>query len=192
MKKFCLIVSRLLDFHFWAPVTLLLALLNTHLDLKQIALLAPLLLVFDILIPVCTHLFLLKTGKVGSFDIPKRQERITLFAVGAICSFIGTIFVFFIANRLFLALHLSFLFLTLTLFLVTFKWKISGHLIANSSAILMINFIFGWQHVWLFLLLPLIAFARMYLRVHTLSQVLAGTIVGISEPLLVLKLFNLI
>lgn len=190
MRKFCSLVSRIFDFHLWGPIVLFVALFNTGLSTKQIEILAPILLVIDILFPIGVYLFFLKTGKISDRDVTKRQERFVLFGVGVITSLFSTILVFFIANELFFTLHLIFFLLTLTLFLITFKWKISGHMIVNTGAVFMINYLFDWRFLWLFLMVPIVAYARLYLKKHDIWQVAAGIMVGLIEPYLVLKLFG--
>ena len=62
----------------------------------------------------------------------------------------------------------------------------------NASSIFALNFLFEFKFAWLFLLLPLVGFARIYLKKHTLAEVLTGGTVGILEPYFILKLFDLI
>ena len=100
--------------------------------------------------------------------------------------FLGTIFSLYFANPLFFKLHFLLFILSCTTLLITLFFKISGHMIMNTAFILILNFLFGWTLLWLVLLIPLIAFARLYLKAHTKWEVLAGTIVGFSEPYLFL------
>ncbi len=192
MKIFAEIISRIFDFYFWSPVLLVVALFNTNLSKTQIKILLPVLVVLDFLLPLAVFVLFIKEGKISDIDITKRKERYLIFGLGTLTFLLSTIAVFFLADHLIFVLSLIVLAISLTLFLITFRWKISGHMIMNCGAIFTINYLFGWHLMWLFLIVPLVAFARIYLHKHTLGQVLAGGFLGIVEPYLILRLFNLI
>lgn len=62
---------------------------------------------------------------------------------------------------------------------VTIAWKISMHT-ATASALSTLAVLFlGLNYLWLFLVVLLIAWARVYLGEHTKAQVAAGALVGL-------------
>lgn len=192
LEKVAGIISRVFDFPLLAIVLLIAALFNTGLSTTQIKTLATYLVVLDIVFPIALFLVLLRKGKLSDIDITIRQERYWLFGLATITFLISTIMVYYLANYQFFILNLTLFLVALTLFIITLRWKISGHLIMNCSAIFIINYLFDWRFLWLFLIIPLVAFARFYLRKHTIPQIVAGAILGLAEPYLILKLFKLL
>ncbi len=192
LRKLCFVVSRSFDFYTWYPVLLLVTIFNTGLSTNQIKILLPTLLFLEVLLPILLFLLVLKSGMISDVDVTKRAERPKLFGTMTFIVLVGTIFSFFVANKLFFVLQFLALVICITNFLITLKWKISGHMIMNASSIFAINYLFDWKLWWLFAIVPVVAFARIYLKKHTLSQLLAGAVVGLAEPILILKLFKLV
>lgn len=192
MQFIAKIISRIFDFYFWAPILLLVGLFNTGLSTNQIYQLIVILTLLDLIAPLGFFIFLLKTKRISDIDITKREERYILFGAATIALSLSTVAAFFLANHLFFVLHLTAALMTLTLFLTTLRFKISGHLLTNTGAIFLLNFLLGWKLWWLFAVVLFVAFARIYLKKHTLAQVLAGAVVGLAEPILILKLFGLL
>lgn len=186
------VISRFLDFPLWATILLVVALLNTGLSAAQIKILAPVLLVVDLISPIVLFILLLENGGISDIDVTIRKQRYRIFGYGSLASLLTTIVVYFLGNYLFFVLSIAGFLVTFTLFLITLKWKISGHMIINCTGIFIVNYLLNWQFLWLFLLIPFVAFARLYLKKHTVSQILAGGVLGLVEPYLVLKLFNVI
>ncbi len=160
--------------------------------MSQVQILVPVLLFFNIGIPFSAYNFLYKKKLISDVDITKREERYLLFGLTTAAFLISLILVYFLGNFEFFVLSLIMFIAALTLFIVTLKWKISGHMILNAAAITIMVYLFGPKMLWLLPIIPLVGFARVYLKKHTLKQVIAGTIVGLGEPYLVLKLFGLI
>lgn len=189
---FSKIVSRSFDFYTWFPVGLLLAIFNTGLVSTQIKILLPLLIFFDVILPIFLFFLILKTGRVSDIDVTKREERYQLFLGFTIILIVPTVLAYYFGNTLFFVLQLITLISALCMYLATLKFKISGHMFMNAEAILVINYLFSWNSLWLFLILPLVAFARFYLKKHSLFQIVAGCFLGLAIPLLILKIFKLI
>ncbi len=74
---------------------------------------------------------------------------------------------------------------------VTFFWKISVHLAAFTLGVLMLNILFGWQWWWLFLLVPVLMWARIVRKKHTLMQTVAGTVLTLVVVSTALWWFNI-
>ena len=186
------VISRTFDFYFWFPVMLAVTLFRTGMTKEQVMILLPTLAIVDVVVPILVFLRLMKKGTISDIDVSIRSERHYLFGFLLVVATASTALSYFLGNNLFFILHLSGLILVLTIFLTTFYFKISGHMMLNASSIFALNFLLGFHLWWLFLLVPLVGFARIYLKKHTLSEVLAGGTVGILEPYFILKLFDLI
>lgn len=90
--------------------------------------------------------------------------------------------------------HLSLLagMLTLAAFIITFafKFKISLHIMAASGVFWGVNFLTHLNFWWLFILLIPLVWARNYLKVHTLNELLAGFILSNGLIILAILLFG--
>jgi len=119
------------------------------------------------------YFFLRKTGKISDWEISKREERHQL---NAYALSVGLILIFFLRNwfspQLFNVILLIFI-LFFIYALITLFWKISGHVLSITLAVCLLLGIFNFN--WLItLLIPLVAWSRVYLKRHTLNQVGAG------------------
>ena len=192
LRIFSKIISRSFDFYTWFPVGLLLAIFNTGLAVAQIKILLPLLIFFDVVLPIFLFFLILKTGRVSDIDVTKREERYQLFIGFTIILIVPTILAYYFGNTLFFVFQLITLISAFCMYLATLKFKISGHMFMNAEAIFVINYLFHWTLLWLFLIVPLVAFARSYLKKHSLFQIFAGCFLGLVIPFLILKIFKFI
>ncbi|MBI3283176.1 hypothetical protein HYZ70_03835 [Candidatus Curtissbacteria bacterium] len=139
LEKLSHIISRIFDFYFWFPVLLLITIFNTGLTNKQITILLPLLLLIDVILPIVLFFWVLKKGDVSDIDVTKRQERHKLFGVMTLIVFISTLISYFLANNLFFVLQLIALTSAFSMFLITLRFKMSGHALMNTGSIFVVN-----------------------------------------------------
>jgi membrane-associated phospholipid phosphatase len=64
------------------------------------------------------------------------------------------------------------------LLLITLRWKISGHSIAIASLAILVIHVMGQNFLPALLAIPLVAWARIRIRRHTLAQTIAGAALG--------------
>ncbi len=84
---------------------------------------------------------------------------------------------------LFLATY-SFLALGLITFSIRFKWKISFHVSTFTASVTILT-IFNQNFSFLYAFIPLLAWSRIKLKIHTFYQTLAGFVVGLIIPIIV-------
>jgi|TARA_B100001094_G_scaffold148133_1_gene143453 membrane-associated phospholipid phosphatase len=156
--------------------------------------------------PLLTVYIMYKNKLISSIAIPKRKERLPVLAL-VIIYYSMTYYIFRYWNTTLLNLlqpYLSFLFagliLLLLLTLITLKWKISIHaasiagLTGGITALTLIAHpIINLQQIFLInaLLLTfigLVSFSRMYLKAHSMIQILVGISLGFS--LVFILVFN--
>lgn len=187
------IVSRVFDpLRLVGPVVFAIVIFNVGLTFNQLIILVPTIAIVGVIAPLLTFFLLRKKGHIKDTDITKREERYLFFGFLTICFLLSLILIFIFGNKLLFVLNLTLLAVTAATWLLNFKFKISGHLAWDSLAIFIVNFLFQWQFIWLFLLIPVIGYARIDLKKHTLFQVSTGTLVGLLIPYLVLNFFGLI
>lgn len=169
----------------FCPLLLLLLVWRSGLTRNEITFILPYLSFLLIIIPFVVVYVAVKRKLISAWDMPLRQERygffsmyICLFALAMVTTPIHTTPALWELSWL----VLSFIIVNTV---ITFSWKISLHMGIASLSIILINHSYGWHLFWLFLLLPVIGWSRMYLNRHTLAQVTAGSLL----PLLLYYLF---
>lgn len=117
-------------------------------------------------------------GKIDIF-VSRQRDRPKYFVPALIGYLIGYI-LFSLLDKSMLALyHLSYFTVTFTIFLISFKWKISVHMagICGPNTFIVLNF--GEKYMLLYLLSILVGWARYRLKAHTFLQLFMGGIIAI-------------
>jgi len=137
-------------------------------------------LTFGTVIPLAIVYLMSKRGMVSDFLVSNKDERTKPFA-GAILSYAtGSLALWlFQAPKLATALMLCYAGNTIIMTLITRLWKISVHAsgIAGPTTALIEGF-GPWASILFLLLIP-VGWARIRLKAHTPSQILAGALVTI-------------
>jgi hypothetical protein len=126
-----------------------------------------------------------KKGFFKDLDVSVRKQRVILYPF-----VIGVVFLFMILVHLMKGpkvLELSSIIFIIALFildLINRKIKASVHVAAISALVIGFIFIYGGWTVFALLLIPLIAWARVVLRRHTVKEVIVGAICGIILSIL--------
>ena len=125
--------------------------------------------------PLLYVVWLLKTRKITDFHLSDRRERVRPF----IASLLGgaaamALLIYFNAPTSFVAPLVALLGQTLLLFLVTLAWQISIHTATTAGLVTFAVSACGGAAGALFLLVPLVGWARVYLGRHTVGQATAG------------------
>lgn len=134
-----------------------------------------------VLFPVVFFLIMMKAKRISDQDAKKRQERTVpyLFGLSLMCIGFGIAYYLHLPALL-KAAWLSFIFSLLFVLLINSAWKISAHLMSFTIAVT--NLGLAVDRSWLFflLLVPLLSWSRIYLKSHTVLQVVAGSFLGIA------------
>lgn len=178
-KKLAEIISIILGPHFWLPLLLVVFFTKTQLTSEQIKILLPTMLIFQVIVPISYIFIALKLKKVSAWDLPIKEERYFILSLMFISYLITLLMTYVYGNLLIFHLNLIlFILLTITSF-ITYFWKISIHAILNTFGAIFINFLFNWQFPIIYLVIPIIIWARYKLGRHDFKQLLAGIILGI-------------
>jgi len=138
------------------------------------------------LLPAAGVFLLKKTGQISDLDVSVRSERVFPYIISLITSISAIVLLIrYQMPWMVVKLFIGSTFAAVLAFIITFKWKISAHVIAfgclvASSLIICINQGINPTtfFVVLFLLAGLQATSRVYLKAHTLGQVVAGFSLG--------------
>ena len=145
------------------------------------------------ILPGFTLLVLVRWRYVEQLYPDDRNERAVLLLLGGLCYAVGWAILYWIgASLLVLVSAGSFVFCTLLVWLINRHWKISIHAagVGGAACILLVSV--GKVALPFLFAIPAIVWARLHLRVHTLSQVAAGTLLGMGVTALLFYFFELL
>lgn len=171
------IISRLLDPFMSLTVLFILSALQS--GMTGMVFIRFLLFFFVVVVAPLVGLlwWAVKTKRVTNYDLSDRKERVRVllfFFVFLVIDgiLIHTFFPFGKLQEMFLFIFL-FIF---GFFLLTLKWKISGHMAFATLTIGLILFWYGMAFFPIVALLPLLGWLRIKLKRHTMGEVIGGTV----------------
>ena len=135
---------------------------------------------FGAVIPFIYLLALLRKKKVTGIDVPVRLQRTEPYLVCVSIYLVGFLILYLLRASLPVsALMFCYAANTFVVSLINMQWKISAHAMGASGPLTLLAMTFGWKVLPLFSLVPLVAWARVELKVHTRGQVVAGALLGV-------------
>jgi membrane-associated phospholipid phosphatase len=155
--------------------------------LKWMILMSP----FLLFIPLIFFAVSYKLGWVHDIDLSNREERpvfLLVFVLGLTAAS-AVLYFMNVPTKLFVYVF-SGLIMTIVTSIITLNWKISFHTAATTSVVTAINILGGLRFAPFFLLIPIIAWARIVLKKHTFWQVVGGFVVALIITEAVFYLFG--
>lgn len=136
-------------------------------------------LLFMILPLILIRFWAIRNKYITNWDVSNRIQRVRALLVLAVLLVFDYVILQFFSTpymqQFFLFLLVSFF----GFFLITLKFKISGHMWTATLLICMFVYWYGWIMVPLFLMIPLIAWSRLMLKRHTVGEVIGGVVYSI-------------
>lgn len=134
------------------------------------------------LAPILLVVYMLRTGRISDLHMSSTRERRLPYIAGVAGSVIALLLIQVFDGPDLLACLTLFSLVELSLLgLITVFWLISIHSASIAAATMIAGLVFGpWMSVLLLPLVGLVCLARLYLRRHTLAQVLAGLVLGVT------------
>ena len=144
---------------------------------------------FFSLLPILFIFILFRLGRVSNLNLEVKEQRTLplLFAIGAACIGLG-IFYVIDAPRQIIWAGLAYIANGIIFGAITQLWKISFHTGVYTGCITVLVLILQARFAWLFLLVPLIAWARVRRKRHTLVQTVVGALIALINTVVVLRL----
>lgn len=173
MKRLAQAISILFGPFVW-PITLIVIVFKSRLPTQQITILLPVLLFLQVGVPYFYIFRAYKRKKISDLDITKREERYRTMAVTCVSFVLSLVVIYFFGNGLVLRLSILALSVLIINTMITFFWKISLHMTLNVISALIINYLYQWQIPFLYMSIPLIFWSRLYLKKHTIMQLIGG------------------
>jgi len=143
--------------------------------------------------PMLYVLWLYATGRIADLDMSVRAERQKVFGIFVVFYALGTGTLYLMhAPTLITASLAGFTAASLVVQFITRSWKISTHALGVTAPLVVMIFLYGMQPLPFLVLIPIVGWSRIYLKAHTLAQVIAGTALGGLSVLVCLRLFRLV
>lgn len=189
-KQIATIISRLFDPVWLIPGMLALAAgwsLFNGLRWRFIVIL----LLIDGLIPFLYFVHLLSTKEISDWDTTKREQRIKLYGFTLVVHGIGIIIAILFRKVILAEILFIFWMMALMFTLISFRWKISIHTGVSAATVVFLGLLFGARWWWLFMIVALVAWARVVMKKHSFWQAATGACLAAGILLLGFKLFGI-
>jgi len=148
---------------------------------------------FTSIVPMLFVFWLYATDRISDLDMSIRDERERVFVAFVVCFALGTVDLWVIgAPRIMTAVMAGYALSSLVVQWITRYWKISTHALGITAALLALSAIFGSRPLPFLVLIPIVCWARVFLRAHTLAQVLAGAGLAAVSTFVMLRLFQIV
>jgi membrane-associated phospholipid phosphatase len=148
---------------------------------------------FFTIAPLTFVLYLYLTGRISDFDISERPERERVFAGFVVVYLIAAVTLSLARAPVQLqAITWGYWGTAVATMLITRYWKISTHAFGITGPFAAMFLLFNLQPLPYVALVPLVGWARLYLRSHTFGQVLGGAGLAVANTLIFFRLFHLI
>jgi membrane-associated phospholipid phosphatase len=149
--------------------------------------------VFFTIAPLSFVLYLYLTGRISDFEMSERPERERVFAGFVVIYLIAAVALSVIRAPVQLqAITWGCWGTAVASMVVTRYWKISTHAFGITGPFAAMFLLFGLQPLPYAVVVPLVCWARVYLRSHTVGQVIGGASLAVLNSLIVFRLFHLI
>ncbi|MHB1253140.1 MAG: hypothetical protein ACYCZ1_03130 [Candidatus Humimicrobiaceae bacterium] len=160
---------------------------------KEVAVWTSLCILFGSIMPFIFVVFLYKKKIIADLHVPRREDRLKPLLVSNISYLLGY-FVFFIfkAPVYLKALFFTSFLTTVLLTIITSFWKISFHTSWITFTSITYYVFFGKWMLLLFLFVPLVAWARVKIKRHTVGQVIAGSLLAFITTFFGFSFFGLL
>ncbi len=131
----------------------------------------------------------IRRGWISDWELSRRSDRPRFILVSLMSDLLALgVLGFGGAPRLIWLLALIYACLGIVMFTISHFWKISLHMVGVSGFATLLTYVFGLAALWTFLALPLVGWARLHRKKHTVAQLVAGAAGGTTITGLVLWL----
>lgn len=141
--------------------------------------------------PMIYVFWLYGTDRISDLDMSVRHEREAVFTIFVVFYLLGAIVLWLThAPKLMIASMAAYTVSTLVVQYITRYWKISTHALGITAPLVVLTLLYGNQTLPFLVLIPMVGWARVYLKAHTTMQVIAGSALAVGSTLLFFQLFH--
>jgi len=149
-------------------------------------------LLFFAIAPVLCIFYLYLSGRISDFDMSDRTERRRAMLTFVVTYLLAALFLTWVhAPVQLIAITWGYLGAVTAIAVITRWWKISTHAFGITGPFAALFLLFDWQPLPYVIVVPVVWWARIYLRSHTIAQVLAGAAVAVLSTMIFFRLFHL-
>ena len=142
--------------------------------------------------PMFFLLWLYATDRIGDLDISEREERQKVFSLFVIFYLCGTLVLLLThAPAILSASMAGYTAAAFVVQQITRHWKISTHAVGITAPLVALTYLYGEEPLPFLILIPLVGWSRVYLKAHTLAQVLAGIALGALSVAVFFRIFHI-
>jgi membrane-associated phospholipid phosphatase len=146
---------------------------------------------FTSLGPMLYVFWLYSTNRISDLDMSVRHEREVVFSSFVIFYLLGAAALWLAhAPALLIAAMLGYFASTLIVGYITRYWKISTHALGITAPLVALTMLYGRQPLPFLVLIPMVCWARVYLKAHTVAQVVAGACLATVTTMLFFSIFH--
>jgi membrane-associated phospholipid phosphatase len=132
------------------------------------------------------------TDRISDLDMSIRSERQKVFGAFVVFFMLGSIDLGLIhAPKVMTATMAALAASSLVVQIITMYWKISTHALGITAPLVASLYLFGREPLPFFVLIPLVCWARVYLKAHTVLQVVAGMALGALSTIIFFAIFRI-
>jgi membrane-associated phospholipid phosphatase len=132
------------------------------------------------------------TDRISDLDMSIRSERQRVFGAFIVFFALGTLDLWLIrAPAIMTATMAALAASSLVVQIITMAWKISTHALGITAPLVASLYLFGQKPLPFFILIPIVCWARVYLKAHTVLQVVAGAALGALSTIVFFALFHI-
>lgn len=134
-------------------------------------------LFFLSLIPAAT--IFANANKLIDLNFFERKKRNSVYPLVIISYFLGAFTFWYTGNKIMFLISISYMFVTLSLFIINLSWKVSVHTAGITGPVTALICVFGSFLSPLYLLTIPVAYSRYKLGSHDNRQLVAGALIAI-------------
>lgn len=141
--------------------------------------------------PMLFIFWLYATDRISDLDMSIREEREKVFGIFVVFYLLGTVTLWLThMPRLLIATMAGYTLSTIIVQYITRYWKISTHALGITAPLVALSLLYGRQPLPFLILIPSVCWARVYLKAHTIAQVIAGAALAAASVVLFFSLFH--
>ena len=147
---------------------------------------------FVTVLPALSIAVMVRCAKVSNLHLQNREERLLPLCCTLVSMVVGTVLLHQLgAAREIVWAGIAYIVNSFIFSAITPMWKISFHSSVATGCVTVLVMLVSPQFGWLFLLVPLIAWARVYRKRHTLLQTVVGAVLAVGNTVFILHIAKL-
>lgn len=177
---------------FLVPVATAIGVVQKHAAPEDLLRWLGIVVLFVTVLPALSIAVMVRFSKVSDLHLKNREERFLPLCCTVVSMIVGTFLLYQLgAAREIVWAGVAYVINSVIFFAITLTWKISFHSSVATGCVTVLVMLVNPQFGWLFLLIPVIAWARVYRKRHTLLQTVVGAVIAVGNTSLVLHLAKL-